>query len=216
MLAKCNCRLSTDSLSYPWNQLKIFKIGDPLWYRSGVNELDMFLEMLLSNIVSHKHWFPRGDPDQVKYALPVLEQINIHHASNQHWIQCMNQSEWPIQWPKANYAYWENFDLIVNNLQMMYGENIRCHIWVNTALQGYQQLPSKPVSRYANYWKTQWQRGGCSLLLHQGVSYNMAGVEWQHTHKINIRSWITWWKHRVYRLNQQFHNVADLQPKWKI
>jgi len=49
----------------PGNQSKIFKMVDPLRYCGGAKELDKFLETLRSNFASHKHLFPRGDPDQV-------------------------------------------------------------------------------------------------------------------------------------------------------
>ena len=38
----------------------------PLLYCGGAKELDKFLGTLRSNFASHKHLFPRGDPDQVK------------------------------------------------------------------------------------------------------------------------------------------------------
>jgi len=60
------------------NQSKIFKIVDALWYCGGAKELDKFLETLRSNFASHMHLFPRGDPDQVKYAVSFLDTWNKH------------------------------------------------------------------------------------------------------------------------------------------
>jgi hypothetical protein len=60
------------------NQSKIFVMVDHLRYSGGAKELDKFLETLQSNFASHKHQFPRGDPDQVKYAVYFLDTWNNH------------------------------------------------------------------------------------------------------------------------------------------
>jgi len=57
----------------PGNQSKIFKMVDPLRYCGRAKELDKFLETLRSNFASHEHLFPRGDHDQVKYAVSFLD-----------------------------------------------------------------------------------------------------------------------------------------------
>jgi hypothetical protein len=66
MLPELDRSPATDRQENPGNQSKIFTIVDPLRYCGGAKELDKFLETLRSNFASHKHLFPRGDPDQVK------------------------------------------------------------------------------------------------------------------------------------------------------
>jgi hypothetical protein len=56
---------------------------DPISYCGGAKELDKFLETLQSNFASHKHLFPRGDPDQVKYAVSFLNTWNNHPDTTQ-------------------------------------------------------------------------------------------------------------------------------------
>jgi hypothetical protein len=51
---------------------------DPLRYCGRAKELDKFLETLRSNFASHKHLFPRGDPDQVMYEVSFLNTWNNH------------------------------------------------------------------------------------------------------------------------------------------
>jgi hypothetical protein len=51
---------------------------DPLWYWGGAKELDKFLKTLKSNFASYKHLFPRGNRDQVKYAVSFLDTWNNH------------------------------------------------------------------------------------------------------------------------------------------
>jgi len=57
-------------------ELRIFKMVYPVRYCGGVKELDKFLECLRSNFDSHKHLFPKGGPDWVKYAIFFLDTSN--------------------------------------------------------------------------------------------------------------------------------------------
>jgi hypothetical protein len=66
MLSELDRSGATDRPENSGNQSKIFKMVDPLRHCGGAKELDKFLETLRSNFASHKHQFPRGDPDQVK------------------------------------------------------------------------------------------------------------------------------------------------------
>jgi hypothetical protein len=66
MLSELDRSRATDRPENLGNQSKIFKRVDPLRYCGGAKELDKFLETLRSNFASHKHLFPRGNPDQVR------------------------------------------------------------------------------------------------------------------------------------------------------
>jgi hypothetical protein len=65
MLSELDRSRATDGLENPGNQSKISKMVDPLRYCGRAKELDKFLETFRSNFASHKHLFPRGDPDEV-------------------------------------------------------------------------------------------------------------------------------------------------------
>jgi len=69
MLSELDRSPSTDRPDDPGNQTKMLKMVDPLPYCGRAKELDKFLETLRSNFASHKHLFPRGDPNRVKYAV---------------------------------------------------------------------------------------------------------------------------------------------------
>ena len=69
MLSKLDPSGATDRPENPGNQSNIFNMVHPLRYCGGAKELNKFLETLRSKFASHKHLFPRGDPDQVKYAV---------------------------------------------------------------------------------------------------------------------------------------------------
>jgi hypothetical protein len=78
MLTKHNRSRTIDRPENPGNQFKIFKMVDPLRYRSRANVLGKFHKTLRSNFASHKHLFPGGDTDQVKYAVCFLDTWNHH------------------------------------------------------------------------------------------------------------------------------------------
>jgi len=73
MLSELDRSRATDRPDNPGNQSTIFKMVDPLQYCDGAKELDKFLETSRSNFASCKHLFPRGDPNQVKYAVSFLD-----------------------------------------------------------------------------------------------------------------------------------------------
>jgi len=94
MLTELDRSRTSDRLENPGNQSKIFKKVDPLWYCSGAKDLDKFLETLQSNFASHKHLFPRGDPDQVKYAVSSLDTRDNHPDLTQRQTENTDPSEW--------------------------------------------------------------------------------------------------------------------------
>jgi hypothetical protein len=78
MLSELDCSRATDRLENSGNQSKIFKIVDHLQYCGRAKELDKFFRTLWSHFASHKHLFPRGDPDQVKYTVSFFYTRNKH------------------------------------------------------------------------------------------------------------------------------------------
>jgi len=78
MLTDLDRSRTIDRPENPGDQSKIFKMVDPLGYSGGAKVLDTFLETLRSNFASQNHLFPRGDPDQVKYAVSFHDTWNNH------------------------------------------------------------------------------------------------------------------------------------------
>jgi hypothetical protein len=107
------------------DQSKIFKMLDPLRYCGGAKELDKFLKTLRSNFASHKHLFPRGDPDQVKYAVSFLDTWNNHPDTTQRQTESTDSSQWASDLREAKDLCLENFELFANELQKMYGARDR-------------------------------------------------------------------------------------------
>jgi hypothetical protein len=74
-------------------QSKIFKMVDPVRYCGRAKELDKFLESLRSNFNSHKHLFPKGGPERVKYAISFLDTWNNHTDASQWQTENTDPSE---------------------------------------------------------------------------------------------------------------------------
>jgi len=148
------------------NQSKIFKMVDPLQYCGGAKELDKFLETLRSNFASHKHLLPRGDPDQVKYAVSFLDTWNNHPDMTQRQTENTEPAEWASDLREAKNPCLDDFKLFVNKLQKMYGDKDRRLNSATKAMQEYQQLPNEAVRVYANRLKANWRRAGWNLITH--------------------------------------------------
>jgi len=201
------CR-TIDRPENPGTQSKIFKMVDPLRHCSGAEELDKFLETLRSHFASHKHLFPRGDSDQVKYAVSFLDTWNKHPDTSQRQTEDTDPSEWASDLRDAEDQCSENFELFANVLQKMYGDKDRRLNSATKAMHEYQQLPNKSVRIYANRLNANWRRAGWSLITHKVVLYDMAWAGLRHALKTKVRPWISIGKDRFETLNQLFDCAA--------
>jgi len=197
----------------PGNHSKIFKMVDRLPYCGGANELDKFLETLRSNFASHTHLFPRGDPDQVKYAVSFLDTWNNHQDTTQRQTENRHPSEWASDLREAMDPCSENFELFANELQKMYGDKDRRLNSATKAMQEYQQLPNESVRIYANRLKANWRRAGWSLITHEVVLYDMAWAGLWHVLKTKVRPWISSRKDRFDTLDQLIDCAAASEFK---
>jgi hypothetical protein len=73
MFTELSCSQTIDRPENPRNKSKNFKMVNPIGYCDGENELHEILKTLWSNFACHKHLFPRGNPEQVKYAVSFLD-----------------------------------------------------------------------------------------------------------------------------------------------
>jgi len=78
VLTELDSNRATDRQEFPAIQSKMFKMVESRWYCGGTKEQDKFLNTFRSNFASHKHLFPKGDPNQVKYAVSSLDTWNNH------------------------------------------------------------------------------------------------------------------------------------------
>jgi hypothetical protein len=83
------------------------------------------IETLRSNFASHKHLFPRGDPDQVKYAVSFLDTLNNHPDMTQRQMENTDPAEWDSDLREAKDPCLDDLELFVNKLQKMYVDKDR-------------------------------------------------------------------------------------------
>jgi hypothetical protein len=131
-------------------QLKIFKMVDPVRYCGGAKELDKFLESLRSNFDSHKHLFPKGGPDRVKYVISFLDTWNNHTDASQRQTENTDPSEWASDLRDEAHPCLQDFELFAQELMKMYGDKDRRLNSAMKAMQEYQQLSNESVRVYAN------------------------------------------------------------------
>jgi hypothetical protein len=93
MLTELDCSRTIDRPENTRTQSMIFKMVDPLWYCGAAKELDEFLETLRSNYASHKHLFPRADPDHVTYAVSFLDTWSNHPDMTQRQMENTDPAE---------------------------------------------------------------------------------------------------------------------------
>jgi len=186
---------------------------DPLRYCGAVKELDKFLETLRSNLTSYKHLFPRGYPDQVKYAVSFLDTWHDHPDTTQRQTENTDSSEWPSDLREAKDPCLENFELFASELQKMHRDKDRRLNWATKAMQEYQQLPNESVQIYANLLKASWRRASWSQIMHEVVLYDMEWVCGRHPLKMKVRPWISTGKDRFDTLDQLFDCAAASEFK---
>ena len=177
---------------------------DPLQHCGGAKELDKFLETLPSNFESHKHLFPRGDPDQVKYAVSILDTLNNHPDSTRPQTENTEPLERATDLREAKEPCLENVELFANELQKMYGDNDRHPNSATKAMQAYQQSPNESVGIYANRLKANWRTAGWSVIMHEVVLYDMACPGPWHALRMKVKPWISSGKDRFDTLDQLF------------
>jgi hypothetical protein len=204
MLNELDRRRTINRPQNPGNQSKIFKIVDPLRYCGRAKELDKFLETLRSTFAFHKHLFPRGNPDQVMYAVCFLDTSNNHPDMTQRQTENIHPAEWASNQREAKDQCLDDFELFANELQKMYGHKDRRLNSGTKAMQGYQQLPNEAVRVYANRLKANWRRAAWNLITHEVVLYDMVWAGLRHTLKMKVRPWISSGKDRFDTLDQLF------------
>jgi chemotaxis protein histidine kinase CheA len=192
---------------------KIFKMVDPVRYCCGAKELDKFLESLRSNFDSHKHLFPKGGPNRIKYAISFLETWNNHTDASQRQMKNTDPSERASDVRDEAHPCLQDFELFAQELMKMYGDKDQRLNSAMKAMQEYQQLPNESVRVYANRMKANWRRAGCNLITHDVVVYDMAWSGLRHALKTKVRQWIPKDKDRFERLDELFDSAAASESK---
>jgi len=136
MLTDLDHSRTIDRPENPGNQSKNFQMVEPLRDCGRAKELDKVLETLQSIFASHKHLFPRGDPNQVRYAVTVLETWDNHPDPTQRQTENSDPSKWASDQRESKDLCLDNFKLFTIELQKMYRDK---EMSVNSATKVMQE-----------------------------------------------------------------------------
>jgi hypothetical protein len=181
-LALERAKQETTTLAKP----KIFDMVSPMRFCGRAKELDKFLDALRSNFNSHKHLFPRGGPDQVHYAISLLDSWSNHSDPTQRQTSMTDPSEWASDLRADSDPCLEDFDLFAEEIYRIYGDKDRRNRAVMKMLDEYIQLPNEPVRTYANRIKANWRQAGWNLPELEIARYDMAWGGLRHHLKNKI------------------------------
>jgi len=123
----------------------IYKTVDPVRFSGGAKELDRFLDALRSNFNSHRHLFPRGGPDHVKYAISLLDAWSNNQTPTLRQTAMTDPSEWAGDLSAESDPCLQVFDLVSQEMANVHGDKDRRRVAVITLMQGYIQLPQQSV-----------------------------------------------------------------------
>jgi len=145
-------------------------MGDPIRFCGGVKELVQFLDVLRSSCNSRSHLLQRGGPDDIEYAISLLETWSNHRNPTLRQTAMTDPSGMGGR-------------LICRIRPMPTGlrplftcdlDTDRRLLEVITLMQGYIQLPQESVRSYANCLKATWRHAGWNLQKHEAVLYDIA------------------------------------------
>jgi hypothetical protein len=94
MFSELDLTCATDRRENPRSQSQSVRMVDPLQSCYEANELDKFVDTLRSSFASFKDPLPRGDHNQVKYAVSSLDTWNNHPNPAQWQMENTDPSEW--------------------------------------------------------------------------------------------------------------------------
>jgi hypothetical protein len=131
---------------------------DLVRFWGSAKKLDRFLDALRSNFNSHGHQFPCGGPDNVKYAISLLDAWSNHQNLTVRQTAMPDASEWVGDLSAESDPCPQDFDLFSQEMAKVYGDKDRRHMAVITLIQGFTQLPQESVRAYANRLKANWSQ----------------------------------------------------------
>jgi len=159
---------------------------DPGRFCGGAKELDRFLDALSLNCNSQGHLFPCGGPDQVKYAISLLDAWSNHQNPTLRQTAMTDPSEWAGDLFAESDACLQDFHLFAQEMAKVYGDKDRRCVAVITLMQGYIQLPQESVRAYVNRLKANRSQAGWNLQKHEEVLYDIAWAGLGNSLKNNV------------------------------
>jgi hypothetical protein len=147
----------------PAAQSNLFKMRDPAPFCGGPAELEQFLRQIRMNFESHRHQFPRGDPDKVQYAMGLFRTWLEHPDESQGKSKVTHPAEWGNQLglnPSASLNNWGRFE---KRLRVVYGDRDRqlnaALVAVGEITQGYHDS-DESVRDFESRTRSNWRDSG--------------------------------------------------------
>jgi hypothetical protein len=101
---------------------KPFKMRNPAPFCGGADDLDRFLTHVKRLFKSHPQQFPRGEPDQVEYAIDFLGSWKENVDEGLRKTQMTHPNQWASELIKAESECLDDWDLFETEIREMYGD----------------------------------------------------------------------------------------------
>jgi hypothetical protein len=147
----------------PVTHPKPFKMRNPAPFCGGADDLDRFLTHVKRLFKSHPQQFPRGEPDQVEYAIDFLGSWKENVDEGLRKTQMTHPNQWASELIKAESEYLDDWDLFETEIREMYGDPDR-QLDASTRacleiVQGASDA-NETVKTYSNRMRSMWREAG--------------------------------------------------------
>jgi hypothetical protein len=140
-----------------------FKMRNPAPFCGGADDLDRFLTHVKRLFKSHPQQFPRGEPDQVEYAIDFLGSWKENVDEGLRKTQMTHPNQWASELIKAEAECLDDWDLFETEIREMYGDPDR-QLDASTRacleiVQGASDA-NETVTTYSNRMRSMWREAG--------------------------------------------------------
>jgi hypothetical protein len=140
-----------------------FKMRNPAPFCGGADDLDRFLTHIKRLFKSHPQQFPRGEPDQVEYAIDFLGSWKENVDEGLRKTQMTHPNQWASELIKAESECLDDWDLFETEIREMYGDPDR-QLDASTRacleiVQGASDA-NETVKTYSNRMRSMWREAG--------------------------------------------------------
>jgi hypothetical protein len=147
----------------PATHAKPFKMRNPAPFCGGADNLNRFLTHVKRLFKSHPQQFPRGEPDQVEYAIDFLGSWKENVDEGLRKTQMTHPNQWASELIKAESECLDDWDLFETEIREMYGDPDRqLDASTRTCLEIVQGASdaNETVKTYSNRMRSMWREAG--------------------------------------------------------
>jgi hypothetical protein len=199
----------------PATHPKPFKMRNPAPFCGGADDLDRFLTHVKRLFKSHPQQFPRGEPDQVEYAIDFLGSWKENVDEGLRKTQMTHPNQWASELIKAETECVDDWDLFETEIREMYGDPDRqldastraCPEIVQGA-SGANETVQVYSNRMRSMWReASWNAGSTDV---QRVLYDMVWAGLRPGIKARIKPFARE-DGRVASIDERFKKAQDVE-----